>query len=162
MMLPPDLAPNQVRARARAFAMRMMRTSQTPAETLRALESATVLRRTYAPALNTTPAELAAELVGWLACHYGPLIRDRETYIEAAASAQLCNVLLVPVPPEIRQARDEALTRLAELTGVPEQWLGEKLWNLQGERFVQMREEFLATADETTLRAVIDPKNIRR
>ncbi|MEU9835623.1 hypothetical protein AB0D67_29155 [Streptosporangium sp. NPDC048047] len=155
----PDLTPDQVRAEARAFAM--MRASDDTTETRRILEDATVLRRRYAPALGMTPQDLAGELVGWLACHVGSVIPNRETYVEAAARDDLCRVLGVPVPSEIGQARDAALACLVELTGVPKEELGPSLWHLRRARYIALREEFLETADEATLRAVIDGRGGR-
>ncbi|MFF0250224.1 hypothetical protein [Streptosporangium sandarakinum] len=153
-MLVSDLTPDQVRAKARAFAM--MSASEDAAETRRILEDATVLRRSYAPALGMTPQDLAGELVGWLARHGGSAIANRETYVEASARGFLCRVLDVPVPSEIEQARDAALTRLVELTGVPEAELASSLWFLGRARYIEVSREFLEASDETTLRAVID------
>ncbi|MEV0306502.1 hypothetical protein [Nonomuraea fuscirosea] len=125
-----------------------------PAETRRALEGAQALRG-YAAALGVAPARLVTDLFDWLADN--PAVRTaRETYLEASAMIRLCRVLGVPSPEGLPQAQEEALIQLAAETGTPELRLRERLHHQATDRFHKLRDEFVASVDATTLKAVIE------
>ncbi|RCG21119.1 hypothetical protein DQ384_36500 [Sphaerisporangium album] len=148
--------PDEARVCARAFALMQANgaAEEDVAETRRALEGAVVLRRTFAPALGVTPSALVDELLAWLAAN-PDLVRDRDTYVKADARVQLCRSLGVPVPEKILERKAGALARLLAATGRGKQQLTESLHWLTVLPYRRLVADFLASADEATLEALL-------